>query len=79
MTDFNEKIRNINNKGTWNITKQVKFEKKVNDHATYHKKLINELASLLLFYKTKVLYLVSITLMMMLLIIIWFFDHCIDS
>ena len=78
MTDFNEKIRNINNKGTWNITKQVKFEKKVNDHATYHKKLINELASLLLFYKTKVLYLVSITLMMMLLIIIWFFDHCID-
>ena len=78
MTDFNEKIRNINNKGTWNITKQVKFEKKVNDHATYHKKLINELASLLLFYKTKVLYLVSLTLMMMLLIIIWFFDHCID-
>lgn len=78
MTDFNEKIRNINNKGTWNITKQVKVEKKVNDHVTYYKKLINEVAFLLLFYKTKVLYLASITLMTMLLIIIWFFDHCID-
>ena len=32
MTDFSEKISNINNKGTWNITKKVKVEKKVNDH-----------------------------------------------
>lgn len=38
MADFNTKLNNINNEGTSNITKQVKFEKKVNDQVTSYKK-----------------------------------------
>ena len=42
-TYFDEKLININKKGTSNKTKHVEAEKKLNDHTTSYTKILNDL------------------------------------
>ena len=42
-TDFDAKLRNLNNKATANITKQIDAYKKLTDNITSYAKLTNDL------------------------------------